>query len=154
MEQVRRPLLALVAAAALVVGCGDEDAPNEPAGGPLVAYERSGGIAGVLEELRIERDGRATVTVGPARDRATFTLDEAELAELEEELEAADLGAADAPPGDPVCSDCFEYRIAYDDFEVTLSDLDRPAPSLEEVLAHLGRLVSDNQPPQSPPPAG
>ena len=85
------------ALAATMAGCGQdsdpaEQAPSEPAG-PMVVYERGGGIAGVIESLAIEADGSATLTVGVERQEHEFQLREAELERLEEELAAADFDA-------------------------------------------------------------
>src|SRR3712207_6493318 len=106
MYHVIRTALALFALALPAAGCGDEaDAPGESPTGVLVEYQRSGGIAGVIEELRIDRDGTATLIVGPDRRRSNFALDEAQLTQLESDLEAADLSDPGEPPGDPVCAD-------------------------------------------------
>ena len=134
-------------AAGLITGCGDDEPADEQAAGILVEYQRSGGIAGVLEHLRVERDGSATLVVGPDRRRSTFTLAEAELEQLESDLEAADLTDPEAPPGDPGCADCFGYRIEYEDEEVTFDSLDRPSGSLQALAGDLDEIVADHQPP-------
>ena len=79
MKHVIRGTLAVIALAAFSIGCGGDDAPSEPPSGVLVEYQRGGGLAGVLEELRIQRDGSATLIVGPDRERTTFELDDAQL---------------------------------------------------------------------------
>ena len=148
MDYVIRTALAFFVLALPVAGCGDDDnPPGEPSSGLLVAYQRSGGVAGVLEELRVQRSGEATVVVGPDRRRSTFTLGGAELEQLESDLDAADLTDPEAPPGDSGCADCFGYRIEYDGEEITWDDLDRPSQSLQAIAGDLGEIVADHHPP-------
>ncbi len=130
-------------------GCGSDDdrAPEPPATGPLVTYQRTGGIAGVTEKLTVERGGEATLVVGFDRVRIAFELPAAELNELEAELEAADLEAIEKAPADAVCSDCFVYEITYEDETITFNDLDRPPESVSTLLAHLDEIAMSNYPP-------
>ena len=135
-----RRLVPIAIVAALVAGCGDDEQPQPQASGPLVVYERTGGVAGVLERLRIDRDGHAELLTGPPEgERASFTLGDAELEQLEAQLEAADLSV---PPGPPGCADCFEYSIVYGGQEARFDDLAEVPPSLRTVLDHLGALVA------------
>ena len=148
MYYVIRTVLALLALTLPVAGCGDDDdAPSEAPSGVLVEYQRGGGLAGVLEELRIQRDGSATLIVGPDRTRTTFDLDDAQLEQLESDLEAADLSDPEEPPGDPVCADCFGYRIEYEGQEATWDDITRPSDSLQDIASDLDEIVADHHPP-------
>lgn len=140
---------AMIAAAALVAGCGGDDeaeAPSAPPSGTLVVYERGGGIAGVQEELRVERDGRATVTTGgPDGGRATFDLGDAELQRLADEVAAADLSDPPGPP-DTACADCFVYRVEAGGRAVEFDEIDQPTESLSALVRHLGAVVAAHAP--------
>jgi hypothetical protein len=143
---VKPILLSIISAAVLAAGCGQEEAAPEQDAGLLVGYQRSGGIAGVLEELRVSQSGRATVTTGVDAARESFALGKAELERLRSELEAANLSDPDFQPGGVGCADCFEYEIEAAGNQVRLDDLDRPGDALGALLGHLGKLVADHHP--------
>jgi hypothetical protein len=139
--------LTIVALAAVLwVGCGSDDEPEPSGSGPLVVYQKSGGVAGILERLRVERDGSATVTVGFDGSSESFRLSEAELEQLESELGAADLSV---PPGPPGCADCFEYEVSFGGETARFDQLAEPSEPLGALLAHLARIVASHQPAQA-----
>ena len=138
-------LVALV----LASGCGDDDdaAPDSPAPpteGQLVSYSRSGGIAGIDQQLTIDVDGKGTYTVGqPEPARRSIQLTDAEVAELQALLEAAALDAVE--PEQTGCADCFVYTINYAGTEAMLDDvtlLDAPG-SVQEVIAYLDGVAAE-----------
>ena len=142
----------MLIAALTLVACGsdDEPAPKQPDSGPLVTYERSGGIAGVVERLRIDGDGQAMLERGIEGAASSFQVPASELETLESELEAAEFDEVERAPDDMVCADCFIYGIEYGGHQTTLGDLDQPPPSVAAVLVHLGELAADHQPPDAP----
>ena len=144
---VRRivPGLVAVAAALTVAGCGGggdgTSTVSDPAG-PLVVYQRSGGIAGVDEKLEVERDGSVSVSTGGVEPaHASFRLSDAELGELSAELDAADFGAVTAS-GPSSCADCFVESVAAGGRTTTIvAEIDEPPESVATALAHLRELV-------------
>ena len=133
-----------VAAALAVPGCGGGDRTStvsDPAG-PLVVYQRSGGIAGVDEKLEVERDGSVSVSTGGVEPaHASFRLSDAELGELSAELDAADFGAVTAS-GPSSCADCFVESVAAGGRTTTVvAEIDEPPESVATALAHLRELV-------------
>lgn len=138
--------LGTIAAAALIAapGCGD-DGPTVPqdSDGPLVAYERGGGIAGVAERLVVRGDGTATLTVGVVDERQEeLELADAELDRLTADLEAADFAAVEpAAPG--ACADCFIEAVTYDGRTTTVvAEIVEPPESVSAVLAQLRATVA------------
>ena len=142
----RRTGLAAVAVAAAILGagCGGGDGTStvsDPAG-PLVVYQRSGGIAGVTEKLQVERDGSVTVNTGAVDpQQASFRLSDAELQELSAELDAADFGAV-STTGRSACADCFIESVDTGGRPVTIvAEINQPPESVATALAHLRELV-------------
>ncbi len=139
------PLLTLLA------GCGSASqsastATSTPSGRQaLVTYSKSGGIAGIIERLKVEPSGHATVSEGLPADAKTktFSLSPEELSKLRQTLDAAKLAshASASPQG---CADCFVYRIAYrgttfEGDQATLPAAVRPAvEALDALTARAG----------------
>jgi hypothetical protein len=100
--------------------------------GVLVDFTRSGGFAGITQQLIVYTDGRATLTTGQgATDTETVetVLPPDEFEELRRTLpqiaEALD-DAFDAPPDDgAMCADCFQYDLIYDGAGYHFSDVAR-----------------------------
>ena len=143
-----RAIGVLLSIMAGLAACGDEDrnAPpqNSPAG-PLVTYEREGGVAGRPQRLVVKRDGRAqlTVTAGPDAGEEEFRVDGGELAEIERAVQAA--RGVEAPPLAAGCADCFVYTIQADGVDVQLDSVsygDRRTPKpLAALVGRLDRLT-------------
>jgi hypothetical protein len=139
---------AVAAAVALGAGCGDDGDGEAPADGPLVEYARSGGVASTPERLTISNDGAATLVSGIEEQRSEFTLDEAELADLRAELEAANFDTV-GKPGEPnPCADCFIYEVVYGGRTISYDDIDTPPESVTAVVAHLGEIAAAHHPPE------
>ena len=138
--------VALVVAAAIAVsGCGSDGATtttDPDLAGPLVVYQRSGGIAGVDEKLDVERDGSASVSTGGVEPaHSSFRLSDAELKELSAELDAADFGAV-TTSGPSSCADCFVESVATGGRTTTIvAEIEPPPDSVTTALAHLRELV-------------
>ena len=143
-----------VALAIAVVGCGDGDGGSSPTtstAGPLVAYTKTGGVAGVNEHLAVKDDGSAILEVGyqdPARQR--FDLDAEGLDHLRELLAAADFAGVDPGPGIG-CADCFQYEIEYEGSTTAFAEIGDIPQSVGDVVAELGRIVEAHAPTPAPP---
>jgi hypothetical protein len=144
----------LAVSAVVLAGCG-ERAAEQPESDPLVSYTRGGGIAGVPERLVIQTDGTATVEAGYEPTATDFRLGDAELEQLRTELDAADLEGVEDPQTPSTCADCFVYEIVYGGVTVGYDEANPPAESVTAVVAHLGQIAADHQPPTGPgSPAG
>jgi hypothetical protein len=147
MATWRATLGAIAIAGAIAVGgCGGDDetatSRTDP-DGPLVVYERSGGIAGVAEHLEVGRDGTVEVTAGAVEPQhADFDLSDEELGQLSSELEAADFGAV-STTGAGSCADCFIESVATGGRTTTIvAEIDQPPESVSAALSHLRDLVA------------
>lgn len=114
-----RPPLAIVplaVAAALLGGCGGSSSPPErPSSGPLISFEREGGLAYSRIRVAVDRGGEARIvtsaTPGGTR-RRKVSLDDGDLARLRRLI--ADVPLSKLPRSAPSgCVDCYAYRIAY-----------------------------------------
>ncbi len=147
MARWRATLGAIAIAAAIALGgCGGDDetaTTRTDANGPLVVYERSGGIAGVAEHLQVGSDGAVEVTAGAVEPQhADFQLSDEELGQLSSELEAADFGAVSAT-GPGACADCFIESVATGGRTTTIvGEIDPPPASVSAALEHLRQLVA------------
>ena len=138
--------IALLAAAALGTGCGD-DQPGEPPepepDGPLVVYERAGGIAFTAQRLVVAHDGSASASVeGPGEIGADFELSRGELDDLRAKLEDATL---EGEQEEPACADCYFYEIEYGG-ETASFDQTMVPPDAEPLIALLGDIVEREVP--------
>jgi hypothetical protein len=135
----------LVFAAAVAAGCGDGGetiTTQEPAGGPLVVYEREGGVAFTAQRMVIEEDGAATVEVaGPGDVGAEFDLSESELFELRALLDEATFESPE-PTG---CADCYAYTIESGGETATFDQTSYP-PGTEPLIAFLSEIVERETP--------
>jgi hypothetical protein len=136
--------MAAVAAVAAVGGCGSDDSstPRDERAVFLV-YEKTGGVAGVDQELRCHRDGQCELidSVTPGTEPQAF-LSADELGRLRETFEDAGFEGLDSSyPAPQPGSDYFSYRIAYEGKTVTTETTGVP-PELEPVIAELDRLVT------------
>ena len=141
--------IAAVLALAALGGCGDgeeEPGAGREGAGPLVRYGRSGGIAGVNEQLIVQPDGRATLTAGVDSNPVEFRLSEAELNSLRGSFDEA--GFAELYPdyrASTPGADFFQYEIAYGGHTV-LTETEAGPPELEPVIAALDRIVGQHYP--------
>jgi hypothetical protein len=129
-----------------LLGCGDDPAPVTHTGtGPLVTYERGGGVASQPQKLVIQRDGRARLQVQTAGKDADnrFTLTAADLKALESALH--DARGVDLPTPQGGCADCFEYTVQADGVDLHLDSVayeDAATPTeLKSVVAILEKLA-------------
>lgn len=133
---------------ALLAGCGSSgeetgasststSIPDQ--GNVLVIYSKSGGIAGMDEQLTIERSGAATLTSRGAPS-GRFQLTPAELSSLTDTLDAAPLDSKPTPT-QTGCADCFEYSIAYGDTTLTADEVNLPG-GIRPAIAALDSLIT------------
>ena len=111
--------------------------------GPLVVYDKEGGVAGIREQLTVARDGRATLRDGYGDDAPArrFRLTAAQLDHLRGVLEAAHLQRVRSSSGPGGCADCFGYEIRFGGVRVIAYE-NAIAPALAQPIALLDRLVA------------
>lgn len=147
-----RLMLLTVALAAVACAATDREPVEDPGtvedgqtetGDATLAGElrfvRTGGFAGVHQELVVQPDGTATVAAdGGSPEPIELSTDQvARLGSLVEETDLGGLGAA--PEDDVDVADDFTYELQYGDQHVTVadSDLGDPYPQLIAELAEL-----------------
>jgi hypothetical protein len=138
---VRAGIVVLVALAA--TGCGGGEAAAEM--NDSIHYVRSGGFAGEHDELTIEPDGTAMLTVrGGSQEE--FQLNDDELGDLTGALDES--GLEDVPSdstSEQPAPDAFVYSITYGDKEVRTDDVSVP-DELRRLIATLDEIVESHRP--------
>jgi hypothetical protein len=144
-----RLLLAAAILALIPLACGDEETGTEPVPPRtemLVVYGHGGGIAAAPRILEVDREGHATLTAtvpgpnGPRNETSEFDLTPDQLADLEDQLAAAE---GEAGPTEPSgCADCFTYSIEATGIDVDLDQvsIDDVSPELQQLVTTLERL--------------
>lgn len=123
----------------LIANRGPSRLPDE---GVLLDFNREGGLAFSIYDVRIYADGTGTVATGnnPEQlDERSFEVSGPEIDELREILDANPL-AAIPNPYEEVCADCFEYELAYGGGLYTYSSADEVPAGVAEVTSFLGEL--------------
>src|SRR3954453_16405701 len=119
----RRLLPGLLAAcAATWAVCGFSSAAT--LSGPL-SYSRSGGIAGVVEHLTVQRSGAARVSKGVRARSRSFHLSARERSRLNRAVRAAHLATVKVRRH-PVTNDAFVYGISYRGRKLRFDDPSMP----------------------------
>lgn len=138
---MRAVILGLVAVVA--AGCGGGEAAAEMS--DELHFVRSGGLAGTHDELTIQPDGEAKLTVRGG-DETQFRLSDEELDDLQSALDSSDLQSvpSDSMSEGPV-PDAFSYTITYGDKEVRTDDPSVP-DELKDILAALDGIVEAHRP--------
>jgi hypothetical protein len=149
-----RPTLVILALlAVLAAGCGSDDdgatggggsqGGNTTLSGPLT-YQRGGGIAGRIDKLEIQADGKATLTTRGGK--ASFQLTDDELEKITDELAAARLPEVESDlTTTPPSPDAFGYRVVYEGKTVTTDSAAMPN-EVSGVMSALGKLVDEHDP--------
>jgi hypothetical protein len=130
----------LAAAAFAAAGCGSSDPPPEPSG---ISYVRTGGLANTAESLVIRADGRATLAVRRG-EREAFTVPEATLDALRDDLDAADfeeLPRNDRSIPEP---DGFNYVMAYRG-HLVVREQSGLEPALRPVIRRLQGIIDSRR---------
>jgi hypothetical protein len=105
--------------------------------GTFVRFVKSGGFAGITDQLEILGDGQASVTTKQSKEN--FRLDEATMARLRTELDGVDFaGLSSAPVPKTSVRDGFFYAITYDGHEVK-----RPDDKVEKELLPIVKSLDD-----------
>jgi len=109
----------------------------------LITYRRSGGIAGVNDELVIYSNHQAILV--RRTGRAEFTLDADQVARLVQQFEEANFVSLDREylPQN-TCCDLYEYVVTYEGHTVRTMDTAIPEP-LEPLLRTLNEIIQSNQ---------
>jgi hypothetical protein len=102
-----------------------------------IEYSKSGGIAGIEEAMKIDREGRGKIA------RRTFRLSSRERRSLAAALRRADLASVRSPKGGGCC-DFFAYEIRYRGHTVSWDESsDRlVGRRVRELQAMLGELYA------------
>ncbi len=114
------------------------DLPS-PAGDTLVVYRRTGGIAGLRDEIVIRADGRVTRT--SRAERCDFRLNPRQLADLRADLDRADFATLRGRPSPGNVSDGFSYLVVYRGTTVRAYDLAIP-DRLQPAMSRLVHIVT------------
>ena len=144
-----RRLVAIPLVALLLAGCSDSgDASSTKADPPSsdgfrLRYERSGGIAGVQDDLRVAAERRATLVTTTAGKRQTsrFTLSTRAIEALRKAFREAGWRQIHSPGTATGCADCFIYRIAYQGRVVNFDSVSFPE-QLQPVVRRLDAIVA------------
>jgi hypothetical protein len=108
--------------------------------GPL-QFDRSGGIAGVTENLKIQPSGRARVDTRRTRAHS-FTLTARERRRVEAAVRGAHLARVKVPKH-PYTPDAFVYRIVYRGHKITFDQPSMPH-KVRNLVGVLERLVTSH----------
>src|SRR5438034_7395033 len=135
---------ASVAILAALAGCGhaSNSSTGAPEAGPLVVYDRAGGLAYSRIHLVVESNGSAVVQeTGPTGvRRQPVTVDADRLARLRRLTAAVSLSSL--PKRRQLgCADCYQYVLAYGGAHYATDEASVP-PSLRPVIAALESIVS------------
>lgn len=141
-----RAVLAAALIALLAAGCGAEDdaprdAPDDARLTSELRYSREGGIAGRVDDLTIQPDGRAHLERMRPKASLDFTLAPQQLAELAEAARAS--GLQDADTRGQAAPDAFVHTIEYGDAKVVTDDRSAEGP-LKALVGRLG-AIADRQ---------
>jgi hypothetical protein len=108
-------------------------------------YVRSGGLAGVHDQLMISPDGRASLVVR-GHEKQDFRLSDEELDSLTAALDEANL---DDLPSEattaPAAPDTFSYSVSYQGKRIRTADPSVPS-DLKPLLSELNRIVENHRP--------
>jgi hypothetical protein len=126
----------VLATAATLAVCGCSSAAT--LSGPL-SYSRTGGIAGIVEHLAIQRSGSAKVSKGFRARSHSFKLSSRERARVENAVRAAHLRTVKVPKH-PVTPDAFVFTISYAGRKLQFDDVSMPK-ALQGLVSVLGDLV-------------
>ena len=143
------PLIALV----LVGLNGEEGASSRqgttPGDGFHLRYQRSGGFAGVSEDLRVAPERQARLIVGNPGNSETvgFRLASRTVEALRQAFRAVGWRRLESPGADPGCADCLLYRIAYLGRAVRCDSVTFPQ-KLAPVVRRLDAIVAHHRPPR------
>ena len=133
--------------ALLFAGCSDSGdastAQRDPSGDAFrLRYQRSGGFAGVQEDLRVGAGRRATlVTTTAGKPHTTrFRLSKKSVDALRAAFRKAGWPRIHSPGSSAGCADCFIYRIAYRERVVRFDSVTFPK-ALQPVVRRLDAIV-------------
>ena len=138
-----RGLISVALTATLLAGCGSSPPPT--ALQSAIEWSRTGGIAGIAEELRVQPDGAARASTRTAE--TTFSLTEGELKRLNAAVSAADPEHQESPTAKTQGADGMDFRIAYNGHEVVWGSFtENPAPELQALYSLLADLYERHAP--------
>jgi hypothetical protein len=140
MGVCRLLIIALVFAA-----CGGEASAATLQGS--VKYGKSGGIAGLIQNMTIRPDGSGVAS--SYESKRTFKLSASRLRQLEKAVRAADLAHTRNPKKRSEGADGFNYGVSYRGHRVSWSDFtDDPPKRVQRLYALLDELYETYGPPR------
>jgi hypothetical protein len=129
--------------AAVFAGCGAE-ADAKTLSGP-VTYGKSGGIAGIIQKLTVQKDGRAVAS--SYQSKRSFKLSKTQLKGLTTAVGNAKLSKTKSPKDNVQGADGFGYGVSYRGYRVTWSDFsDEPPKRVMTLYRMLDELYEANSP--------
>ena len=122
-------VLVALLAGLLTAGCGgsssgptDEDPPAAGDGAPLVSLVRTGGIAGLRDEVQVSPSGQVTVTGDRSPTSTTATMAPADLARLRTALARSGFATLESDYLDRSAADAYQYAVTYQGRTVTADE--------------------------------
>lgn len=138
---MRAVIVGLVAV--MAAGCGGGEAAAEMSG--ELHFVRSGGFAGEHDELTIQPNGDAALTVRSG-DAAQFRLSDEEMDDLQSALDGVDLAGMDSDlTSEKPAPDAFMYSVTYGNKELRTDDPSVP-DELKDLLGTLNGIVENHRP--------
>ena len=133
-------ICALLALVLLGVACGS--AAGQPAARlhGTVTYTRSGGFAGLYQQLRVDRQGRARATRFKPANRRSFRVSARDRGRLADALRKADLAHVRIGKSPPM-SDAFHYTLTYRRYRLAFDQGNMPL-QLRPPVRLLDRLMA------------
>ncbi|WP_242604958.1 protealysin inhibitor emfourin [Chloroflexus aurantiacus] len=121
-----------------IAGCAF--ASVQPRKAKALIFTRSGGFAGVSDELTIDLE-TGTAHLQNGKEIRTTTLSQEQRTRLQALIAGLDLSSLPATPSQEQCCDLLMYRIQIDTVVIQTTDGEIP-PALQPLIAELNVIVS------------
>jgi hypothetical protein len=136
----------LTATSAASPSGGPSRGSSETPGGWRLEFERSGGLAGEMQSIVLDRDGSFVATDMRRNVRKEGTLGEQDVRRIGEMLDGL-YPFPEGPRGDG-CNDCFVYTIRLDfagrPVAISLDDTELPGSPYQGLVGALNTLMSED----------
>lgn len=121
-----------------IAGC--TFASVQPRQAKSLIFTRSGGFAGVSDELTLDLE-RGTAHLQNGKEKRTTTLSQEQRTRLQALIAGLDLSSLPATPPQEQCCDLLTYWIQIDTVVIQTTDGEIP-PALQPLIAELNAIVS------------